>query len=206
MSGTHYSAIELNADAILVHHGYFWKGEPQQIIGMKQRRIKALLINDINMMGYHLPLDGHSEIGNNARLGHELGIANARIVDGVAQNLLWQGELTPAIKASEFNEMMSNKFGREPTHIGQADDLIKTLAWCTGGAQDYIDIAAELGVDAYISGEASERTYHSAIEQNIHYFAAGHHATERYGIQALGQHLADKFGLEHHFIDVVNPI
>ncbi|WP_133408621.1 Nif3-like dinuclear metal center hexameric protein [Parashewanella tropica] len=200
------AAIEVNADAILVHHGYFWKGEPQVITGMKQKRIKALLINDINLMGYHLPVDAHHQVGNNVQLGKKLGIHNIQVVESVSQDLLWQGELSKAISASEFKNQLTQTLGREALHIGDVKQVIKSIAWCTGGAQDYIDTAAQLGVDAYISGEVSERTFHSAVEQGIHYFAAGHHATERFGIQALGEHLANQFDLKHQFIDIPNPV
>ncbi len=200
------AAIKENADALLVHHGYFWKGEPQQIVGMKQRRIKALLISDINLMGYHLPLDGHPEVGNNVQLAEKLGLVNVKCVEGVEQDLICQGELPQPLSAAEFSAQMSVVLNRNPLHIGDKTKLISTVAWCTGGAQDYLNIAVTLGVDAFISGEVSERTFHNAVEQSIHYFAAGHHATERYGIEALGEHLQEKFGLEHKFIDIDNPI
>ena len=199
-------AIKEKADAILVHHGYFWKGEPQQIIGMKQRRVKALLINDINLMGYHLPLDAHPTVGNNVQLAHKLNLKNICCVEGVEQDLIWRGELCVPTSASEFTSHISNVLGRNPLHLGDQNKIISTVAWCTGGAQDYLDIAVEIGVDAFISGEVSERTYHNVVEQNIHYFAAGHHATERYGIEALGKHLQVRFGLEHKFIDIDNPV
>jgi dinuclear metal center YbgI/SA1388 family protein len=199
-------AIELEADAILVHHGFFWKGEQQVITGMKQRRIKSLLNNDINLFGYHLPLDAHPMLGNNAELARKLGIADAEAVEGVAQGLIWQGRLDKPMSAKAFSARLNQVLHRCALHIGNENEEIQTLAWCTGGAQDYIDIAADLGVDAFISGEVSERTYHSAIELGIHYFAAGHHATERYGIQALGEHLAGEFNLVHHFVDINNPV
>ena len=199
-------AVELKADAILVHHGFFWKGEPQVITGMKQRRIKSLLNNDINLFGYHLPLDGHPMLGNNAELARKLDIADAEAVEGVAQGLIWQGRLDKPITAKVFSARLNQVLDRSALHIGDENEEIQTLAWCTGGAQDYIDIAADLGVDAFISGEVSERTYHSAVELGIHYFAAGHHATERYGIQALGEHLAREFNVVHHFVDINNPV
>jgi len=199
-------AIALNADAILVHHGFFWKGEPEVITGMKQRRIKALLVHDINLFGYHLPLDGHPMLGNNAELGRKLDISDAEPVEDVAQGLIWQGRLDTPMPVEAFSARLNNVLNREALHIGQSNDDIQTIAWCSGGAQDYIDIAADLGVDAFISGEVSERTFHSAMELGVHYFAAGHHATERYGIQALGEHLAREFNLEHHFVDINNPV
>jgi dinuclear metal center YbgI/SA1388 family protein len=199
-------AVRLNADALLVHHGFFWKGEPEVLVGMKQRRIKALLTHDINLFGYHLPLDAHPMLGNNAELARKLEIIEPEAIAGVAQDLVWHGRLDTPVSGGEFAKRIERLLGRRPLHLGDADGEIRTLAWCTGGAQDYIDVAAEFGVDAFISGEVSERTYHSALEQGIHYFAAGHHATERYGIQALGRHLAREFNLEHHFVDIANPV
>lgn len=203
-------AIALKADAVLVHHGFFWKNEPEVITGMKQKRIKALLENGINLYGYHLPLDAHPEVGNNIELGRQLGLLNIEVVDNIpglsTPSLLWQGTLPETMPASDFSAYLKAELGRKALHLGDENQLITSIAWCTGGAQDYIDLAAQLNVDAFISGEASERTFHCAIEQNIHYFAAGHHATERYGIQALGRHLEAKFGLEHHFVDIDNPV
>ncbi|MGL5359259.1 MAG: Nif3-like dinuclear metal center hexameric protein [Shewanella sp.] len=199
-------AIRLKADAILVHHGFFWKNEPEVITGMKQRRIKALLSHDISLFGYHLPLDAHPMLGNNATLARQLTILNPEAVAEVAQGLLWRGKLDLPMSAREFAGVLERALGRAPLHIGDGAAPIQELAWCSGGAQDYIDIAAKLGVDAFISGEVSERTFHSAVEQGIHYYAAGHHATERFGIQALGRHLAREFALEHHFVDIVNPV
>ncbi|QSX32186.1 Nif3-like dinuclear metal center hexameric protein [Shewanella avicenniae] len=199
-------AIALNADALLVHHGFFWKSEPAVLVGMKQRRIKALLTHDINLLGYHLPLDGHAELGNNACLGRQLALENIQMVEHIPQNLLWRGELTQPLTGAQFSRYIAKKLGREPLHLAADRAVIKSVAWCTGGAQDYIDEAYALGVDAFISGEASERTFHSAVEQGVHYYAAGHHATERYGIAALGEHLAAKFGLLHHFVDIDNPV
>ncbi len=198
-------AIELNADAILVHHGFFWKNEPDVIVGMKQRRIKALLTHDINLFGYHLPLDAHVVVGNNATLGRRLGILDAEAFENVGDGLLWSGTLDAPLSGAAFSSLLERVLGRAPLHIA-ADRPVQRLAWCTGGAQDYIDLAVSQGVDAFISGEVSERTFHSAKEQGIHYFAAGHHATERYGIEALGEHLRREFGLTHHFVDIDNPV
>lgn len=199
-------AIVLNADAILVHHGFFWKNEPEVITGMKHRRIKALLNHDINLFGYHLPLDAHPGVGNNAELARALGIISPSVCVQVAQDLLWHGHLDAPMLPEAFAAHLHTVLGRKALHIGDKTKPISTLAWCTGGAQDYIDEAVKLGVDAFISGEVSERTFHSAMEQGIHYFAAGHHATEQFGIQALGEHLSREFGVNHHFIDIVNPV
>ncbi|MFT0212726.1 Nif3-like dinuclear metal center hexameric protein [Pseudomonas sp. F1_0610] len=198
-------AIELKADALLVHHGYFWKGEDQRIIGMKQRRIKALLAHDINLIGYHLPLDIHPEVGNNVQLAQRLGI---NITGGLDPNNPYSigllGELTQSVTATELAERINLALQRPPLTI-DVQRPIKTVAWCTGGAQDYIAKAAALNADAYITGEVSERTVLFARENNINFFAAGHHATERYGVQALGEWLAKRFNLTHHFIDCDNP-
>ncbi|WP_167496093.1 Nif3-like dinuclear metal center hexameric protein [Shewanella polaris] len=200
------AAVKVNADAILVHHGFFWKNEPEIITGMKYRRIKALMDHDISLFGYHLPLDAHHGVGNNAQLAQKLGIISPRVYEPVPQDLLWQGHLEHSLTVAEFSDLLNKVLKRKPLHIGDDTKMISTLAWCTGGAQDYIDYAAQMGVDAFISGEVSERTFHAAIEQGLHYFAAGHHATEQFGIQALGEHLAEKYNIEHHFIDIVNPV
>jgi len=201
------SAVELNADLILVHHGYFWKGEAEPVTGIKKRRLKTLLENDISLLAYHLPLDGHPELGNNARLAELLGLQ----VDGGLEpenplSIGLVGRLKSPMVASAFSQHIASVLGREVMHIEGGADLVETVAWCSGAAQGYIDKAAQLGVDAYISGEISEPTVHSARELGIHYYSAGHHATERYGVQALGQALAEKFGLEHQFVDIKNPV
>tara|TARA_B100001094_G_scaffold332176_1_gene403169 strand:+ start:412 stop:1170 length:759 start_codon:yes stop_codon:yes gene_type:complete len=199
-------AIEHQADALLVHHGYFWKNETQEIIGMKQKRIKALLLHDINLLAYHLPLDAHDVVGNNRQLAQKLEIHEAQVVPGVAHQLLWRGQLKTPLTAQEFALHIERCLQRPPLCIEAGQHLIQEIAWCTGGAQDYIDTAAQIGVDAFLSGEASERTFHSAIEQNIHYFGAGHHATERYGVEALGAHLQEQFDIKWHHIDIDNPV
>lgn len=201
-------AIELKADAILVHHGYFWKGENETITGIKQKRIKALLQADINLLAYHLPLDCHAEVGNNTELARLLGITvtDALSINGIS-NLLWTGELSQACTAAELMGLLQDRLGRESLHLPAADNrLIKSLAWCTGGAQGYIEQAAALGVDAYISGEVSEQSCHLSRELNTHYFSAGHHATERYGVQALAAHLAEKFDIEVEYVEIENPV
>ena len=195
-------AIKLNADAILVHHGYFWKSEPQEIVGFKQKRIKALLVNDINLMGYHLPLDGHPELGNNAMLGKLWNLQDVTPKPG----LLRLGKLKQPMSIDVFVEQVSSSLNRQVLHLPGGPQQIKTVSWCSGGAQGYIDRALTWGADVYISGEVSEQTTHLALEGGIHYLAAGHHATERLGIKALGVHLSEKFGLTHHFIDVNNPV
>ena len=196
------AAVEAGADLILVHHGYFWKGEPQPVTGMKKARIKTLLDNDISLVAYHLPLDDHPEYGNNRQLADVLGLRDPRPLAG----LLWEGELDEAMAPAEFADYLDQRLGRSPLHVGSGPEQIRRVAWCTGAAQGFLPMAVEAGVDAYISGEASEPTTHTARECGIHYFGAGHHATERYGVQALGQALAGAFGLSHQFIDCDNPV
>lgn len=200
------AAIELQADAILVHHGYFWKGEDQPIVGMKQRRIKALLANDINLLAYHLPLDVHPEVGNNVQLAQRLGLTvTGPLEPDNPANVGLIGELDAPLSASEFAARIETALDRAPLVVDHQQP-IKRVAWCTGGAQGYIDHAIAAGVDAYITGEVSERTFHEAQENSISFFAAGHHATERYGVQALGAWLAERFNLEHHYVECPNPV
>lgn len=201
-------AIELNADAIIVHHGYFWKGEPEPIRGMKGKRIRSLIKNDINLLGYHLPLDIHPELGNNAELARLLDIQVEGGMEGHEQSVAMFGRLNPPMSGGEFAHKINKVLNRQPLHIAPEDEsiLIETIGWCTGGGQDYIELAVRLGLDAFISGEISERTTYTAREMGVHYFAAGHHATERYGIKALGEWLAAEHGLDVTFIDIDNPV
>ena len=195
-------AVRLEADAVLVHHGYFWKSEAPVIKGMKRNRLKTLLANDINLYGWHLPLDAHPQLGNNAQLAKMLGIT----VQGEVMPLVPWGELSEALSGEQLAERISNVLGREPLHCGDnAPRLIRRIAWCSGGGQGFIDAAAAFGADAFITGEVSEQTIHSAREQGLHFFAAGHHATERGGIKALGEWLAENHGLDVTFIDIANP-
>lgn len=200
-------AILHRADALIVHHGYFWKGEEPQITGMKQARIAKLLSKDINLFAYHLPLDCNLLLGNNAIIA---GLFQFKSVTqhtaNKIQNLLWNGLLAEVNSAVTITNYLEEKFARKPIHIAGTKKEIKNLAWCSGASQDLIEQAYTLGADAYISGEISERTYYQAMELGIHYFACGHHATERGGIQALGEHLAAKFSIKHSFLDSENPI
>lgn len=203
-------AIEKNADAILVHHGYFWKSENPCIRGMKGKRIKRLLANDINLLGYHLPLDIHPELGNNAQLAKRLGIVNLQGLEEKANSIPMYGEFETPVSAEELAQRIQTVLNRKPIlcsefHQSFPQKLIKKIGICTGGGQGYIDLAFEKGCDAFISGEISEQTTHSAREQGIYYFACGHHATERYGVHALGEWLAKEYGLEAEFIDIDNP-
>jgi dinuclear metal center YbgI/SA1388 family protein len=200
-------AIERNADAILVHHGYFWKGEPEPIKGMKGNRIRSLIKNDINLYAYHLPLDVHPDLGNNAKLAELLGIDIEGGLEPTPQSVAIYGSLSTPVSGQEFATQLEAVLHRKPLHISPGvDKPIKTVGWCTGGGQDYIELAASHGLDAFISGEISERTTYIARELGIHYFSAGHHATERYGVKALGEWLAKEQGLEVEFIDIDNPV
>jgi dinuclear metal center YbgI/SA1388 family protein len=200
-------AIKRQADALIVHHGYFWRGESAELVGMKYARIADLIRHNINLFGYHLPLDCHPELGNNACLGRLLGVKSMtshRV--GKTPNLLWSGDLSESRSHEAMSSFITEILGRVPLVISGNDAPIRSIAWCTGGAQDYIVDAKALGVDAYLSGEVSERSYYQAKELGITYLACGHHATERYGIQALGKHLATEFGLAHYYIDSDNPV
>ncbi|TXY78777.1 Nif3-like dinuclear metal center hexameric protein [Vibrio cholerae] len=202
------AAIELKADALLVHHGYFWKNEPEAIRGMKGRRIRTLIQNDLNLYAYHLPLDIHPLLGNNAQLAQRLGICVDGGLEGHPQSVAMFGHFLQPLTGEELALRIGQVLNRTPLHIApdQADKLIETVGWCTGSGQDYIELAASRGLDAFISGEISERTTYSAREQSIHYFSAGHHATERYGIKALGEWLAENHGFDVTFIDIDNPV
>ena len=202
-------AIEKNADLILVHHGYFWRGEDMRIIHMKHRRIASLIKHDINLMGYHLPLDMEPEFGNNARLAQLFDIQDVEGLDPFEEMpLILKGRLKTPMTGQQFADVVAAALNREPLHIEpDFDRMINTIAWCSGGAEDYIDKAADAGVDAYLTGEVSERTTHSARELGIHFYAAGHHATERYGIKALGEWLMQEYPtLVVEFVDCDNPV
>lgn len=201
------AAIEANADAILVHHGYFWKGEAYPITGMKKNRISKLIKNDINLFAYHLPIDAHPEYGNNAQLAKLLGITNVRAVESFSPiGVVMQGELPEPTVMSDFIQLIEDTLGRAPLISDVREQPIKTLAWCTGGGQSFIDDVAEIGVDAFLTGEASEKTIHSSRELNIDFISAGHHATERCGVEAVGKHLAEQFNVNVEFIDIHNPV
>ncbi|WP_217475172.1 Nif3-like dinuclear metal center hexameric protein [Stutzerimonas stutzeri] len=199
------AAVEAKADVVLVHHGYFWKNEDPRVVGIKQRRLKTLLANDISLLAYHLPLDVHPEVGNNVQLARRLGL----LVEGPLEpdnprSVGLVGSLETPLAPAEFMQRVQAVLGREPLMI-EGRGPIGRIAWCTGGAQGYIDQAVAAGVDAYLTGEVSEPTVHIARENGLSFFAAGHHATERYGVQALGDYLAKRFAVEHLFIDCPNP-
>ncbi|MGP9765632.1 Nif3-like dinuclear metal center hexameric protein [Halomonas sp. AOP13-D3-9] len=200
-------AVAWQADMVLVHHGYFWKNEPVAITGMKQKRIKTLLDNDISLLAYHLPLDAHAEMGNNAELARRLGWKVEGCIDGeLGEGLLWSGRLPQSQSVSALAAQIAQTLQREPLVIeAPLEGGVERIAWCTGGAQDMITAAFDAGAQVFVSGEISERTTHLAREMGIHYIAAGHHATERYGIQALGEWLSDEYDVEHRFVDIDNP-
>lgn len=202
-------AIDLKADAILVHHGFFWKNEAYPIVGMKKRRISRLLQHDINLFAYHLPLDVHLSFGNNAQLGIVLGLKNIKPLDAIQPlGIVMTGELDKAFSHAQLSKHLHDCLNREVISVGHKSD-IRRIAWCTGGGQGYIDqLASAEGyphIDAFVSGEISEQTTHSARELNIDYFAAGHHATERYGVKALGEYLQEAHALQVSFVDIDNP-
>jgi dinuclear metal center YbgI/SA1388 family protein len=207
-------AIALKADAIMVHHGWFWKNDDARVIGQLHSRLKLLMDHEINLFAYHLPLDVHPVLGNNAQLAKVMGwkplmgskrvsLGSASVIDG----LIWEGRPEASQKTlGQLARSISGRLGRDPLVIGDLNKPIKRIAWCTGGAQGYINEAISMKVDAYISGEVSEQTFHAAQESGVAYIAAGHHATERYGIGALGEFVAQKYKLKHQFVDIPNPV
>ena len=201
------AALDLKADALIVHHGYFWKGEAQQLTGLKGKRVKQLMQADVSLIAYHLPLDAHTELGNNKALADLLGIQITGALDPTERFPIGNvGELSQAITPTDFAQLLAEKLGQAPLHIASGVESIKTVGFCTGGAQDFLHKAAALHCDAYISGEVSERTYHEALEYGIDYFGAGHHATERYGVQRLAKALATEFNLTHQYVELNNPV
>ncbi len=195
-------AITEKSDAIIVHHGYFFKNEASVIKGIKKQRIKKLLENNINLFAYHLPLDCHPTLGNNFQLAKLLNIKEAKPIN--SENLIWQGVINE-ISTVEFANIISEKLNRKPLLI-DSNAKVKNISWCTGAAQNMIEEVINLGVDTFISGEVSEQTYHLAKEYNINYFAIGHHASERYGIKALSDYICKELALESKFTDLNNPI
>ncbi len=200
------AAIKEGADVLLVHHGYFWKGEDARIIGLKYKRVRSLIESGINLLAYHLPLDAHPLYGNNAKLAEILNLNIAGSFPSGSDAVGMYGTLKTPMSAADFSQKIASGLDREPLHIGDNNEQIHTIAWCSGAAQNYIEAAAELGVDAYLTGEVSEQTVHIAREHGLHFYAAGHHATERYGVQAFAEHLASHFALNHQFIDIPNPV
>lgn len=200
------AAIACGADTILVHHGYFWKGENERITGIKKERLKSLLQHDINLIAYHLPLDLHPVYGNNVQLADVLGLQIDGLLNEADPSMPGHiGRLPEPMTGRQFADWIGQQLQRVPQHIGEANDIVETVAWCTGGAQGYLQAAIDAGVDAYITGEINEPAVHLARETGTHFYAAGHHATERYGAKALGEYLAQEFHLRVDFIDIDNP-
>ena len=199
-------AVRWGADAILVHHGYFWKNESPTLTGIKGRRIRALLENQMSLIAYHLPLDCHPEFGNNKTLLDQLDLPDGSPIDGEG-GLLWSVALDGQLTLDQLADRIASRLNRPPTVIQspRAKVRLERMIVCTGGAQDYITKAQRYGADIYLSGEISERTTHEARELGVHYIAAGHHATERYGVQALGSKINQTMGLETAFFDDHNP-
>lgn len=199
-------AVVLKADAVLVHHGYFWRGEDMRVIGQKHKRLKLLLGSDMSLFAYHLPLDMHLTLGNNAQLAKLLEITpTARFGE---DDLGWLGQMRDGSirTVGALAKHIERKLGRSPLFIGSADQALGQVAWCTGAAQNMFDPAIGAGATVYLSGEISEPTVHLARESGVAYLACGHHATERYGVQALGAFITEEFGIAHHFIDIDNPV
>ncbi len=204
------AAVERGADTILVHHGWFWKNENPCIRGPKRDRIALALANNLNLFGYHLPLDAHPKLGNNAQLAQVLGFTPDLDGDGLPvtcgpDDLVWLGRCkTQTLK--ELDATVCTSLQRQPLSVGDMQQTIQRVAWCTGGAQGMMQAAIDQNVDAYITGEASEQNFHQAHETGTAFIAAGHHATERYGIKALGEAIAARFNIQVDFIDLDNPI
>jgi dinuclear metal center YbgI/SA1388 family protein len=198
------AAIEQKADAVLVHHGLFWKGHDGRVTGWLKARLELLLAHQINLFAYHLPLDAHAEFGNNAQFGAKLKfVPDGRFGE---QDLGFIGSPAQPLTATALTTLLANRLGRAPVMVeGAASKTIRRVAWCTGGAQSYFEAAIAAGADAYITGEISEPQAHLARETGVAFFACGHHASERFGAPALAEHLAEKFGLDHQFIEIDNP-
>lgn len=196
-------AAAWGADALLVHHGLFWRGHDGRLTGWLRARVACLMREDLSLFAYHLPLDAHPQLGNNAQLGLRLGLnADGRFSD---QDL---GFIGPALALTD-PELLAHRLqaavGRQPLVLPGDGRTLRRIAWCTGGAQGMFEAAIAAGADAYITGEISEPQAHLARETGVAFLSCGHHASERFGVQALGAHLAERFGLEHRFIDVQNP-
>jgi len=198
------AAVERDADAIIVHHGWFWKGEDGRVTGFRKRRLQTLLMHDISLFAYHLPLDAHPELGNNAQLAARLGWSVDRRFG--EQELACLADLPAPTFSGEIARQLESVLGRKPLLLGDAGRKVHRVAWCSGGAQDWFESAIAAGADLFLSGEASEQTTHLARESGVAYLAAGHHATERYGVMALGAHLAAHCALECEFVEIDNPV
>jgi dinuclear metal center YbgI/SA1388 family protein len=198
-------AVTERADAILVHHGWFWRGEGSAVTGIKRNRLKTLLVSDINLYAYHLPLDAHPALGNNAGLAKAAGWAQTGVFG--EQSLGCLGEPGAGATVASIAADLARAVGREPFVLAETGDQpIRRIAWCTGGAQSYFEAAINAGADAFVTGEVSEPMVHLSRETGVAYFAAGHHATERFGVQALGADIASRFGVAVTFLEVDSPV
>lgn len=201
------AAIAQQADLLLVHHGYFWKGEAYPITGMRGKRIKTLIQHDISLVAYHLPLDSHPMLGNNAAIADLLELEIFEALDASEHHPIGNiGYLKQALTPEAFKDLLTERLGFQTIHLPADKKTIQKVGFCTGAAQDFISKAAEQNCDAYISGEVSERTYYEAKELDVHYYACGHHATERYGVQRLGKAISEQFNLEYSYFELNNPI
>ena len=214
------AAIEAKADAIFVHHGLFWRGQTGVVTGWMKERLKLLLAHDINLYAYHLPLDSHPELGNNAQLGQKLGFITPKAAERGEishfgdQSLGWLTNIgrnsdtnaqNRSFSPENLQKHLENTLKRPISSVFAASAAIKNIAWCTGGAQSYFEAAIAAGADAFITGEMSEPQAHLARECGVAYFACGHHATERYGAPAVAAHVAEQLNLQHEFIEIDNP-
>jgi dinuclear metal center YbgI/SA1388 family protein len=198
------ATLARSADAVLVHHGWFWRGEDARVTGIRKTRLQTLLRHDLNLIAYHLPLDSHPEFGNNAQLARRFGwVADARFGE---QDVGWLGYLESPSSASTIARHVGSALQRMPLLVGHGERRVSRVGWCSGAAQGLFEQAIALGVDLYLSGEISEQTVHLARESGVAYIAAGHHASERYGVLALAEHLAERFGLDCQFVDIDNPV
>ncbi len=197
------AAIAAKADAVLVHHGRFWRGQDGRVVGWMRQRLARLLAHEVSVFAYHLPLDAHPELGNNAQLGARLGLrADARFGE---QDLGFIGPAGGVDGVASLAGTVQQQLRRAPVVLAGDGRRLRRLAWCTGGAQSYFEAAIAAGADAFLTGEISEPQAHLARETGVAYLACGHHATERYGAAAVGEHLAAHFGIQHQFIDIDNP-
>ena len=197
------AAIAAQADAVVVHHGLFWKGHDGSLTGWLKHRVERLLQHQINLFAFHLPLDAHPLYGNNAQFGNRLGVTADAYFGN--QNLGCVGSLPEPLSLPALGVVLQSQLQRPPILVAGDGRLLRRLAWCTGGAQGYFEGAIANGADVFVTGEISEPQAHLAAETGVAFIACGHHASERYGAPALGQHLANRFGLSHQFIEIANP-
>lgn len=196
------AAIAARADAVLVHHGLFWRGQDGKVTGWMKQRLQRLLAHDINLFAYHLPLDAHPEWGNNAQLGAQLGwTVNGHFGEQALGCLADVAYADTAELSAHLQQVLGRSVVAVCGHLGP----VTSIGWCTGGAQNYFEAAARAGAQVFITGEISEPQAHLAREMGVSFIAAGHHATERYGAPALGQHVARQLGIAHEFIEIDNP-